>query len=284
MLKQRVLTAVVLLAVFLSALFFASPLVWLLLAVLVCAAGAWEWGGLAGFSSGGRVLLAVCFGLLCLALGMTTGLHRQGSVYPVMLTVCYAVSAIFWLVCAPLWLKRKWRLSGTITAVVIGLVVLLPAALALAHLRQIGGAAGLLAILLLVWTADTAAYFTGRAIGRHKLAPSISPGKTWEGAVGALVAVMALGIAIYVGTVAIAPLTLPVSLFLLALLAILTAVSIEGDLFESLLKRQAGIKDSSSLLPGHGGVLDRIDSLTSVLPLSALIATMLFFSHFAPAA
>jgi phosphatidate cytidylyltransferase len=128
----------------------------------------------------------------------------------------------------------------------------------------------LLAAMALVWVADIAAYFTGRAFGKRKLAPAISPGKTWEGVAGAVVGVMIYGAVVLnfsplAGNV---PLAAPL---LVLLLLVLTAVSVMGDLFESLLKRQAGIKDSSNLLPGHGGVLDRIDALTSTLPLAALI-------------
>ena len=119
--------------------------------------------------------------------------------------------------------------------------------------------------------ADVAAYFSGRAFGKHKLAPAISPGKTWEGAIGAAVGVVVYGIALRLAF-GFAPLSLP--LWVLCLLGV-TAISIVGDLFESMLKRQAGIKDSSNVLPGHGGVLDRIDSLTSTLPVVALLWLLL---------
>jgi len=118
-----------------------------------------------------------------------------------------------------------------------------------------------------VWVADIAAYFAGRAWGRHKLAPSISPGKTWEGVGGAVVGVMAYG----VGGALVAGISPLAKLVWAPLLVALTAVSIVGDLFESMIKRQAGVKDSSNLLPGHGGFLDRLDSQTSTLPLAALI-------------
>ena len=126
--------------------------------------------------------------------------------------------------------------------------------------------------MAVVWVADIAAYFTGRAFGRRKLAPSISPGKTWEGAAGAAVAVLAFGF----GVLAMrgAELQGGVAVIAVVLLA-WTAVSIVGDLFESLLKRQAGLKDSGNILPGHGGILDRIDSLTSTLPMVALGAVWL---------
>jgi phosphatidate cytidylyltransferase len=124
--------------------------------------------------------------------------------------------------------------------------------------------------MAMVWMADVAAYFAGRRFGRHKLAPSISPGKTWEGVAGAVVGVVIYGLAVLIAS----PLKqhVPLNMILMVLLLLLlTALSVAGDLFESLLKRQAEIKDSSQLLPGHGGVLDRIDSLTSTLPIVALL-------------
>ncbi|PKO49753.1 MAG: phosphatidate cytidylyltransferase, partial [Betaproteobacteria bacterium HGW-Betaproteobacteria-21] len=154
--------------------------------------------------------------------------------------------------------------------VAVGLIVMVPPALALAHLRQLGPWL-LLGIMAMVWVADIAAYFSGRAFGRRKLAPGISPGKTWEGAAGAVVGVLAFGYAVLY---AFGGAQVPGWVFGVAfpLLFAFTAVSIIGDLFESLLKRQAGVKDSGALLPGHGGILDRIDSLTSTLPLAGLVA------------
>ena len=134
----------------------------------------------------------------------------------------------------------------------------------------------LLSVLLIVWIADTAAYFAGRAFGRRKLAPHISPGKTWAGVVGAIVAVLLLALAVW----QFAPAARMYSnelfaavgpVWALLLLAVLIGLSIAGDLFESLLKRQAGVKDSGQLLPGHGGVLDRVDAMVPVLPSAAVI-------------
>ena len=127
----------------------------------------------------------------------------------------------------------------------------------------------LLAVCALVWVADIGAYFGGRAFGKRKLAPQISPGKSWEGVWSGLAAVMVYGAVVYATGLPMVPevLSWPIAMLLLV---ILVSLSVEGDLIESLLKRQAGIKDSSNLLPGHGGVLDRIDSLTSTLPLAAL--------------
>ena len=145
-----------------------------------------------------------------------------------------------------------------------GLVVLVPAALAMVALAP----AEALLVLAVVWIADTAAYLAGRRWGRHKLAPAISPGKTWEGAAGGLIGAAAYAMILsilFAGTQATR-----MAVFLGAA-ALLVAVSILGDLFESAAKRQAGVKDSGTLLPGHGGIMDRIDSATAVLPIAALL-------------
>ena len=161
-----------------------------------------------------------------------------------------------------------------VAGLLAGVVVLFPTWLALVQLR-VAGPGVLLALLAVVWMADVAAYFSGKAFGRHKLAPSISPGKTWEGAIGAGVGVALYGLAVRAG-VAYEPVA--VHFWILGLLTV-TAISIVGDLFESMLKRQAGIKDSSNVLPGHGGVLDRIDSLTSTLPVVTLLWLLLLRSQ-----
>jgi phosphatidate cytidylyltransferase len=179
----------------------------------------------------------------------------------------YVPAAAFWLLLVPLWMNRRWALPKSAVGLLIGAVLIFPTWLALVQLRQAGPLV-LLSIMAVVWLADIAAYFFGRTFGKHKLAPSISPGKTWEGAIGGGVAVLAYGFALSS--------RLPDALSsnygaLFLVLILLVAISIIGDLFESLLKRQAGLKDSSNVLPGHGGVLDRIDSLTSTLPLVALV-------------
>jgi phosphatidate cytidylyltransferase len=175
------------------------------------------------------------------------------------------VAAAWWLVAAPVWMWRGVKPGQRTWLGAAGFAVLVPAGLGLLALRP----AEVLMVLILVWIADTAAYFVGRAWGRRKLAPAISPGKTWEGAAGGLIG--ALGYAIIGGFsiqgIAWAP--------FLAAAALLAMASIVGDLFESALKRQAGVKDSGTLLPGHGGILDRIDSATAVLPLAALLWPLL---------
>lgn len=272
MLKTRVVTAAVLLAVFFSALFYLPPLGWLLFATLVAAVAAWEWAALMTLTGASRAVLGAGLALICLglavldpaALGLGSDFAdagwRLGRWF-------YVPSAVFWLLVAPCWLKRRWSLPKSWLGVVVGLLLILPTWLALVQLRQ-AGALALVAIMAVVWLADIAAYFFGRALGRHKLAPAISPGKTWEGAAGGALAVIVYGFALAPSLPGILSENFPL---LLLVLILLTAISVMGDLFESLLKRLVGLKDSSSILPGHGGVLDRIDSLTSTLPLVALV-------------
>ena len=272
MLKTRVVTALVLLAVFLAALFCLPPLGWLLFATLVAAVAAWEWGALMALAGASRVALGVGLAVIGLglalldpaALGLAPGFAEAGWRLGRWF---YVPAAAFWLLGAPLWLRRRWPLPKSLLGVAIGLLLILPTWLALVQLRQVGALA-LIAIMAVVWLADIAAYFFGRALGRHKLAPAISPGKTWEGAAGGALAVVVYGFALAPRLPGVLADNFPL---LLLVLIVLTAISVMGDLFESLLKRLAGLKDSSNVLPGHGGVLDRIDSLTSTLPLVALV-------------
>ena len=272
MLKTRVVTALVLLAVFLAALFCLPPLGWLLFATLVAAVAAWEWGALMALAGASRVALGVGLAVIGLglalldpaALGLAPGFAEAGWRLGRWF---YVPAAAFWLLGAPLWLRRRWPLPKSLLGVAIGLLLILPTWLALVQLRQVGALA-LIAIMAVVWLADIAAYFFGRAFGRHKLAPAISPGKTWEGAAGGALAVVVYGFALAPRLPGVLADNFPL---LLLVLIVLTAISVMGDLFESLLKRLAGLKDSSNVLPGHGGVLDRIDSLTSTLPLVALV-------------
>ncbi|HOB44523.1 MAG TPA: phosphatidate cytidylyltransferase [Zoogloea sp.] len=270
MLKARVITALLLLGGLLAAVFLLPAVGWLAFVSVICAAAAAEWGGIAGFSVIRRRVYALLLGFLCMAGGLVAGLHRNDAVAPFGLVPVYAVSALFWLLCVPFWLRARWAMPGAGAASIVGLVLLLPPSLAMAHLRLLSPWL-LLGVMAAVWVADIAAYFTGRAFGRRKLAPSISPGKSWEGAYGAAVGVVIYGFICfsYVGH---AMADVGSVVFAAAALVAFTAVSIMGDLFESMLKRQAGVKDSGTLLPGHGGILDRIDSLTSTLPLAGLLA------------
>lgn len=266
MLRDRVVTAIALLAGLLGAVFLLPAAAWVVLCAALCGAAAWEWGALARFERSLRMSTAFAFAAASALLGWSAGLAGGNAAGAAALVPLYVFSALFWLFVVPLWLRAKWALSNPMLASLVGFVVIVPTALAMMHLRIIGPWI-LLGTMAVVWVADIAAYFTGRACGRHKLAPAISPGKTWEGAAGAAVAVLVFGFGVLAAREALpAEGSGAVALVLIAW----TAVSIVGDLFESLLKRQAGLKDSGSILPGHGGILDRIDSLTSTLPLVAL--------------
>jgi phosphatidate cytidylyltransferase len=173
----------------------------------------------------------------------------------------FIVAAVWWIALAPAWMWHGVRAGQQTWLGAAGFAVLMPAGLAVLAL----GPLEVLRVLVLVWIADTAAYFVGRAWGRRKLAPAISPAKTWEGALGGLIGALAYAIigGFWIQGIAWVP--------FLAAAALLAMVSIVGDLFESSAKRQAGVKDSGSLLPGHGGILDRIDSAAATLPLAALL-------------
>ncbi len=276
MLRARVITALVLVALLLPVLFFASPRIGSLVALGVMVLACWEWTRLLGISDGVSAVVAALFGAAAL---IADALFAAPIAQVVML-----LASAFWCIVAPWWLRvgvpqslrsAKWPLIG------LGWIVLAATwwAMTAALLR---GPVYLLSILLIVWASDVAAYFAGRTFGRHKLAPSISPGKTWEGVAGAVIGVLLLAGGLlwaagttlpqtYVGLLG-ATTSLPV---LGVMLIVLVALGIIGDLFESMLKRKAGVKDSSHLLPGHGGVFDRVDALLPVLPAALVIELVL---------
>jgi phosphatidate cytidylyltransferase len=278
MLKQRILTALVLLAILLPATFSASILPFGLVTLVLLACAAWEWARLNAFGSAVAVATGVACAALCAGswvLGMP--LAHLGSLWMLIggfwvLAAAWALraGAVAWLALPPV-----LRLAG-------GLLLLWAAWLAVMQAR-LAGINFLLSVMVLVWAADIGAYFSGRALGgkffANKLAPSISPGKTWEGVVGGALAVLLVALCwIYAdahGTPDSASLysrlwAMGAPLLLLGL-AFLTAMSVVGDLVESLFKRAAGVKDSSNLLPGHGGVLDRVDALLPILPLAMML-------------
>lgn len=260
MLKARVITALLLVAGFLGVLFWLPTLVAIAVFAGVTALAAWEWGGLVCAGRRSRLLFAALVLLTCLVLWW----QAAGS-FPLL----WSLAALFWAGVVPFWLASR-RAAGRF-GYLVGWIVLVPTWAALVDLHGRGPWL-LLAVMALVWVADIAAYFAGRSFGKHKLAPAISPGKTWEGVAGAVLGVLLYGWLATPSLPAVAGVPLPA---LVVTLLLLTAFSILGDLFESMLKRQAGLKDSSQLLPGHGGILDRIDSLTSTLPLAALALQVL---------
>lgn len=282
MLKQRVITAIVLLAILLPALFYQTPVPFSVVALALMAAGAWEWGRLNALGQGGSVGLAALCVLAC-------GLSWYGGLLDKPLPLLWAAAGAAWVL-AGAWLLRNgvagWPRIPMAVRLVGGLLALWLAWLAVAQARVIG-VNFLLSVLLLVWVADIFAYFAGRTFGgkfsKGKLAPSISPGKSWEGVWGGMAGVVALSLAwVTLGASgAGAGQTLYARLMerhgiMVMLLAVvfLAAMSVVGDLVESLIKRSAGVKDSSALLPGHGGVLDRVDALLPTLPLAMMLATL----------
>ncbi len=262
MLLKRVITVAIMLPLFIGGMFY-LPAVWWAAGLLpLLCVGAWEWGALARFKAGVRYIF--CVMVVCSAIGLLIASNYFHA--PAAERIAYWCSAVFWLFFAPIWLWQKWTPRQPVLLALTGWVLMVPTWLALVKLQQLPWV--LLAVLGVVWVADSAAYFSGHAWGRRKLAPAISPGKTWEGVMGAAVAVAVYHVFVWnYGFSSFAP---DSGLAAAVLVAILLPLSIMGDLFESLIKRQAGVKDSGTLLPGHGGVLDRIDALTSTLPLSVL--------------
>lgn len=284
MLKQRVITAIVLLALLLPALFHPNTTYWRAVTLVLIAGGAWEWGRLndprqlrAGLLTWAGVLLCVC---ACL-LSWIGGGFRATSVW------VWTLGGLLWVLLGAALLRggvTRWAGVPRALRLIVGWAALWLTWLAVVRARELG-VTFLLSVLVLVWVADIAAYFAGKALGgrytRQRLAPSISPNKSWEGAWGGLLGVFVLAL-VWLALERSAVLPGP-SLYavlgassagavgLALALVFLTAMSIVGDLVESLVKRSAGMKDSSGLLPGHGGVLDRVDALLPTLPLALML-------------
>lgn len=268
MFKSRVITAFLMAAVFFASLFLLPWQGFAIFMGLVLLAGAWEWSNLSGFSSKWQQLL-YCFFTLLLTLGVShfTGLLSSAidteAVRTLLLFACgwWAV-ALLWVQGYPssaiLW-GQRW------TRAIVGWLVLIPAWLALAYLhRSPLGSWLILLVMFTVFVADTGAYFFGRAFGKHKLAKNVSPGKSWEGFFGGVLCclVLALAVTSYAGFDSWLP--------ILVIVVFTGLASVLGDLLESMVKRQRGIKDSGTLLPGHGGIMDRLDSITAAAPVFVL--------------
>ena len=271
MLKTRVLTAAVLLAVLLSALLLLPRNGWIAFCALFLGIAAWEWGALAALAALGQLIYSAAVVGLFVSLGVFGAAWANGLYAPAGV---YYSAALFWILLVPLWMWRRPQIDRRVLLPAVGAIVLVPAFAAAVDLGSVRPSL-LVAVLATVWISDSAAYLIGRRFGRRKLAPTISPGKTWEGVAGALAAV-----ALY--ALAWASLSSPAGLpawpsraqmppaWILPILLGLAVAGMIGDLFESLIKRQAGVKDSGTLLPGHGGILDRIDAPLAMLPLAAL--------------
>ena len=273
MLKERIITAIIMLLVFAGMVFFAPNRVWFAGVGILMAWAAAEWANLAKLPQIPKALYVMLMPVLLALLWISFANHY----HPWVFSMAMFVSVAFWLLIVPLWLYFGWKVSNRWLLMLCGALVLLPAGLCFLYIGQSPQEGWfLLGLLAVVWIADIAAYFTGRALGKHKLAPSISPGKTIEGAAGAWI-----GVTIYLAVIALwlkpdgfADLRISVSVVLI-MAFFLTYQSIIGDLFESWLKRCAGVKDSGSSLPGHGGILDRIDAILPVLPLQIVLLSWL---------
>ena len=281
MLKQRVITALVLLALLLPALFYPSHWPFAVLVLVLLGAGGWEWGRLNGLGMAGALAVGAACVLLCGLSAWLGWLERP-------LTTLWVIGGALWVLGGAALLRTGvpgWPRIPAAVRLVAGVLALWLAWLAVVQARMVG-INFLLSVLALVWAADIAAYFAGRAFGlrftKNKLAPSISPGKSWEGVWGGVAGVMVLAL-VWVALDAVLQANVPSFYTVLArrgwwllLLAVLfmTAMSVAGDLIESLIKRSAGAKDSSNLLPGHGGVLDRVDALLPTLPLALMLYSL----------
>ncbi|HEX9207268.1 MAG TPA: phosphatidate cytidylyltransferase [Steroidobacteraceae bacterium] len=253
-LRARIATALLLAAVVIGVLLFLPPAVASVLIAVAIFAAAWEWAGFARLT-GMAARLAYASGVSIVLVAV-----ESIALDPRWLELVLRAAAIWWLV-AFVWLAMRAQAGGRFAAAVVGFLVLVPAGLGLDRLVLLepNGRLLLLYLIVLIAAADVGAYFGGRALGRHKLAPHVSPGKTWEGFAAGMLAAAAVG----AGGALLFDVPFWPWLFLCELVAL---VSVVGDLTESMFKRHVGLKDSSHLLPGHGGVLDRLDSITAAAP------------------
>ncbi|UQB41378.1 CDP-archaeol synthase [Thiomicrospira microaerophila] len=259
MLRQRIITAFVLLLVSLFALFMAPPLLWQGLVVLVVAIAAWEWTQFARLEKVGYRLSFVALSVLLLSFGLFYGV----SSFLVLMALIQLVLVVYGVTRFQI-TAGKPLFSQPLVNLAVGLLFMISFGMALVWLRDIHSVWLLLLSLAMIWLVDTGAYFSGRRFGKHKLAPYVSPGKTWEGVIGGVLLAMSVAlITWFVFDINYQP---GLVVYVLGL-SLIAGLSVYGDLFESLMKRQVGLKDSGKILPGHGGVLDRIDSLLLALPL-----------------
>lgn len=282
MLKYRIITALILIPIVIAALFLLPPVGFAVVTIVVCMLAAWEWGQFAGYKSRTqRVWLAILCGFVLTAMMLSLPAYQQ-SVHLLQISGSLWLALAWWILALVLVVSYPgsaaiWRNSRALK-LIFGLLTIVPFFWGMLSLRLYGyaenhysGSWWLLYVMLLVWGADSGAYMFGKMFGKHKLAPKVSPGKTWEGLVGGLLtsALISWLFGRY------APLdVVPVTLLICSVIAALASVL--GDLTESMFKREAGIKDSGNLIPGHGGILDRIDSLTAAVPVFACLMLLVY--------
>lgn len=274
MLKTRIITALCMLAVLIAVLNFGGAQGFAAFCAILTVLAAWEWARLLGWQGNMTIYYGAIVG------GVMFVLHAAQLEFPhaPVVRTLWGVSAAFWFLYVPFALFKGVQAQSTLRSMGLAIAgcVILPAcwfAIVAAYQVSTGY---LLSVLVLVWAADVGAYFAGRAFGKRKLAPQISPGKSWEGVIGGVclvfaIAILALQLDWLNPTVYSRLWSSFGAVLSVILLASFVALSVMGDLFESLIKRQAGMKDSSQLLPGHGGILDRLDALLPVLPITALL-------------
>ncbi len=266
MLKQRIITALILGAGVILSIYFMPDWMWGALVSIVILLALSEWCALVKIGRAGQVVLSV---LSVLPL-MYVAVSPSGSIedLPFALGAIYLIAASFWLLSVPTFLYFRIEPVGWYWRYFAAILMVVSSGMALIELRREQPSL-LLASLLVVCIADISAFFAGRRFGKHKLAPEISPGKTWEGVAGAVVGVTLFCFLVWAFAPAIHAAVHPVLVAVLALVGV--TLCVVGDLYESLLKREAGVKDSGTLLPGHGGVLDRIDAMLAFLPCAGAV-------------
>jgi phosphatidate cytidylyltransferase len=268
-LKKRIITAIILIPLVILAVFKLPFLPFILIMAALTAFGAWEWSNFLGWKP-----FMLRFFYVVMVLWLLMGVSAILAYYTLFIACVFWLFAAFWII---QYARYKTTFVNTMSMKAIsGLLVLIPCWESFAILKaQSNGGSLILLLFLFVWVADTSAYFIGRRYGKHLLIPNVSPGKTIEGFIGALLTSVILG----VGTALLCHLPANYWIFWILLVVVTTVYSVLGDLFESMMKRSVGLKDSGKLLPGHGGLLDRIDSLTAAAPIFTLGVLLLNSFH-----
>lgn len=281
-LNARIITAIILIPLVIAALFFLPPNLFGYVIIVICSLAAWEWSQFIGWTVQiKRIISSVLFGICLLGLQLSFQDLTQLTTEPLIIYILSA-GLVWWLVAIILVVTfptsaRFWSQS-VILKILFGFLTILPFYCGMLVLKSVDyhidnfiGAWWVLYVMLLVWSADSGAYFFGHLFGKHKLAAKVSPGKTLEGMLGGM---LTAGIIAWLFSLFVPVLLISKNVLFCSVIVVI--ISVLGDLTESMFKRQAGVKDSSHLIPGHGGVLDRIDSLTAAIPVFAGLRLLFF--------